>query len=316
MDSITLHLKGDNILLNYPEKSSILQKLELLNVYGTLTFEQSLMYERLKRGFNGEKQLASRLNSSLLDNYTAIYDLRLKVNESEIQVDCLLLIGQKIFLFEVKNYRGNYLFKNNQWFLASSGKEIKNPLHQVQRSELLLQEFFSEHHLSHPFSSKLIFIHPEFHLYQAPMHTSIIFPAQMEQFIQSLHLESAKPIEESFYTIADTLRKHHQTTSLYEQIPDISFSQLKKGIFCKQCKSVMAPFTHKTFVCRICKQKESKEKAVLRTIYNYQILFPDERITPERIFIWIGKTVSKRTIQRILIKHFSIHKNGPETFYQ
>lgn len=302
-------------MLNYPEKSIALLKLEILNKYHTLTSEQHLIYKRLKRGFEGEKTFAALLESYLSSNYHVLYDLRLRVNESEVQIDCLLFIHNTTFLFEIKNYHGNYFHSNNRWFLASSDKEIKNPLYQLQRSELLLKDFFYQQQISQPIISKLIFIHPEFHLYQAPMLSSIIFPTQLKQFFKLQRMEQDQPMKNNFSEIADTLLKHHQTMSLYEQVPRIQHSQLRKGIYCKDCTNKLTSFTKKTFICHVCKAIELKEKAILRCILNYRTLFPNEKITRDSAFHWIGKTTSIRTVQRVLAKHFSNSGNGSQSFY-
>lgn len=302
-------------MLNYPEKSIALQRLEILNKYHTLTSEQHLIYKRLKRGFAGEKAFATLLKNEVSSNYYVLYDLRLRVNESEVQIDCLLFIHNTAFLFEIKNYHGNYLHSNDRWYITSSEKEIKNPLYQLQRSELLLKEFFFQQQISQPIISKLIFIHPEFHLYQAPMLSSIIFPTQLKQFFKLQRMEQAQPMRNNFSKLAYTLQEHHQAISLYEQVPRIQLSQLRKGIYCKDCTNKMTSFTKKTFICHVCKTKEIKEKAILRCVLDYRTLFPNEKITKDSAFNWIGKTTSIRTVQRVLAKHFSKSGNGSQSFY-
>src|SRR5699024_8118626 len=98
----------------------------------TLDTEHHYTHERLQTGYEEEHTFATRLERELAQPLHALYYLQFKENGSELQVDCLLFIGQKIFLFEVKHYYGNYLINNNRWFLASTNKEIKSPLHQIQ----------------------------------------------------------------------------------------------------------------------------------------------------------------------------------------
>lgn len=292
--------KGEDYLLDYPQKPIALTKFEVLRRYMTLETEHHYTYERLKRGYEGEKMFATLLERELSQPFHALYDLQFKENGSEVQIDCLLFIGQKIFLFEVKHYYGNYLINNNRWFLASTNKEIKSPLHQIQRSTLLLKDFFSHYHITEPIISKLVFTHPEFYLYQAPYNSSMIFPNQLNQLIKSLQIEQVHPLKQDFLNIINTLKNSHLTTLVHEQVPAIQYNQLKKGVFCKTCSKKMKNLNQKKFYCAHCKQSELKKNVVLKRIADYQILFPHEILTADRLFEWIGKTTTKRTVQRIL----------------
>src|SRR5699024_9269333 len=227
--------KGEDYLLDYPQKPIALTKFEVLRRYMTLETEHHYTYERLKRGYEGEKMFATLLERELSQPFHALYDLQFKENGSEVQIDCLLFIGQKIYLFEVKHYYGNYLINNYRWFLASANKEIKSQLHQIHRSTLLIKDFFSHYHLTEPIISILGFIHPEFSLYQAPYNSSIIFPKQVNQLIKSLQIQQVQPLTQDFLNIINTLKNSHLTTLVHEQAPAIQYNQLKKGVFCKTC---------------------------------------------------------------------------------
>lgn len=287
-------------MLDYPQKPIALTKFEVLQRYMTLETEHHYTYERLKRGYEGEKVFAALFERELSQPFHALYDLQLKKNGSEVQIDCLLFIGQKIFLFEVKHYSGNYLIDNNRWFLASTNKEIKSPLHQIQRSTLLLKDFFSHFQITDPIISKLVFTHPEFYLYQAPYISSIIFPNQLNQLTKSLRKKQFQPLKQEFSNIINTLTQSHHTTSVYEDFPAIQYNLLKKGVFCKACNKKMKNLSQKKYFCSHCKQSEFKKNVVLKRISDYQILFPHETLTADRLFDWIGKTTTKRTVQRIL----------------
>src|SRR5699024_12357916 len=110
----------EDYLLDKQKKPNTLMKFEVLLRYMTHETEQQYTYERLKRGYEGEKMFATLLERKLSQPFHALYDLQFKENGSEVQIDCLLFIGQKIFLFELIHYYVNYLINNYRWFISST----------------------------------------------------------------------------------------------------------------------------------------------------------------------------------------------------
>ncbi|WP_442874236.1 hypothetical protein [Cytobacillus sp. NCCP-133] len=64
--------------------------------------------------------------------------------------------------------------------------EVKNPLLQLQRSESLLRRLLQELGYKSPLKAFIIFINPEFHLYQATKNLPAIFPAQINRFMDKI----------------------------------------------------------------------------------------------------------------------------------
>ncbi|MGN7297807.1 nuclease-related domain-containing protein [Ferdinandcohnia sp. SAFN-114] len=54
-------------------------------------------------------------------------------------MDSLLVSPPKIHIFEVKNFEGDFLIEDNRMRLIS-GKEIKNPLIHLSRTESLFRQ--------------------------------------------------------------------------------------------------------------------------------------------------------------------------------
>src|SRR5699024_786434 len=115
-------------------------------------------------------------------------------------------------------------------------KEIKSPLHQIQRSTLLLKDFFSHYHITEPIISKLVFTHPEFYLYQAPYNSSMIFPNQLNQIIKSLQIEQVQQLKQDFLNI---IKKSQITILVHDQVPAIQNNILKKDVCFKICSKKM-----------------------------------------------------------------------------
>src|SRR5690625_1679348 len=161
--------------------------LHLLYSRMNLSASERRQYENLHKGYKGEQKLHDLLHKQLSPDYLVVNDLLLKSNNTEFQIDTLLIGQNKIYPLEVKNYEGDFYIQKDNWYSVSSGNEIRNPLHQLKRSELLLQKFLQHIEVDFSIEPYLIFINPEFYLYQATLDLPIIFPTQVNRFIQQLN---------------------------------------------------------------------------------------------------------------------------------
>ncbi|GLB59644.1 nuclease-related domain-containing protein [Cytobacillus sp. NCCP-133] len=115
----------------------------------------------LEKGFSGELQFDRMLQEGPSD-WIILNGLLLESNNTMFQIDTLLIAGGTIYVFEVKNYEGDYYIENERWYSLLSKSEIKNPLLQLQRSETLLRGLLKELGFNLIIKSHLVFINPCF----------------------------------------------------------------------------------------------------------------------------------------------------------
>src|SRR5699024_11673776 len=70
---------------------------------------------------------------------------------------------------------------------------IRNPLHQLQRAEDLLRETLHDYAFYPHIQSIVVFVNPEFYLYQAPVQSNMIFPPQIKKFLFQLSKKASYP---------------------------------------------------------------------------------------------------------------------------
>lgn len=175
-------------MFTQPKKTKALKILEVLKKRTTLLTEQQDMYKRLSNGYHGERKFASLLQKHLHHSYISLFDAHLNVNGIECQIDCLLIFQNDIYLLQIKSYRGDYYTENNRWYSVSTGEERKNPLQQLNRSNLLMREFISQTHSHLNLKSYIIFVNHDYYLYPAPLNIPIIFQARSNAFCASSKL--------------------------------------------------------------------------------------------------------------------------------
>ncbi len=256
-------------------------------------------YHNIEKGFEGERQLYKKLDS-ITNELNILHDLYFEQNKSPIQIDFLLLTHGKPILIEVKNFEGEYFIKEDRWYKLS-GKEIKNPLIQLQRTETNFRQLLTSYNFNNSFESYIVFVNPQFTLLTAPINKQIILPTQLPRFIKylSCHLSNSAA-QSSLYM---KLISMNMIESRRSSVPAYLYENLCKGVNCSRCGARMMA-RQSILYCGVCGYEEKVEKGILRSIKELELLFPNKKITTNLIFDWCGEIVSSRRTQKVLNQHF------------
>lgn len=297
-----------------PEPSLSYQLLHVLSQRKKLNHEEVTRKRHLKRGLEGEERFFNLLQESLVAPCIPIFNLQLEVNMNEFQIDCLLIFYDVIYLIEVKNYYGDYKVAGDHWENIRTKTSIKNPLHQLTRSNMLLKSWLNMHQVSLPIIPRLAFVNTNFFLYEASESMPIIFPSQHGTFLKNLHVHTQSLSNQEEQLVAK-LKSAHIKQSRHEYIPNYIYDELSKNVFCQKCFTAILEFRRKYFYCHQCGNRELVEIALFRSIKEFQLLFPETSIQVNTIERWIGNILSKNKIRHCLLKHFRRQGNGRGTYY-
>lgn len=269
-------------------------------------------YQHLEKGYAGEL-LFDEYVSTLTNEFLLLNDVLLDFGNNLFQMDSLAIFQESVLLFEVKNFEGDFFVRGDRWY-ASSDKEIKNPLEQLQRSEALLRRFLQEHGCTLPIEPLLVFVNPEFTLYQAPIKTPIIHPTQIQRLLRTLAIKPTKTTH-LHEKIANKLLTHHLSKSPIIRKPDYSYEMLQKGIYCSHCYTFFKEATETRLVCT-CGTIESIDDAIVRNVHEFMLLFPYEIVTTNVIYVWCGGVVkSRKTVRRVLSQNFMKKGYKQKTYF-
>ncbi|MBD7939525.1 NERD domain-containing protein [Cytobacillus sp. Sa5YUA1] len=290
-----------------------LQLFRALSARKEFSLEESQYFHSLQKGYEGEKRWQEYLKE-LPPEIPILYDLTLNINHTTFQIDALIIYQQHITFFEVKNYSGNFTSQDRHWY-HSTDKEIKNPSIQIERNETLIRQFFKQHHLHLTFDYLLIFVNSEFMLYDATPRKNLILPPQIPSLIKKLKQISHTPTIHHTKIIQTLLS--HQTEQPLFVIPDYTYHDVAKGLFCKKCNQRMERMANRNrMICTSCKTVYSFESALLNLIDEFSILFAPMRITNQVIYEWCNRIISKSTIRRVLGHHYALKGNGRGAYYE
>ncbi|TKC18240.1 nuclease-related domain-containing protein [Robertmurraya kyonggiensis] len=308
-------MKGcDYLILKPRSESSELLILRALSPRKNFTEKERQYYLGLEKGYEGELKF-DKLMETHLNEIPFLNDLLLEQNNSLFQIDSLGCSKDGLYLFDIKNFEGDFIVDGETW-KTTNGTELKNPIHQSTRCETLFRKYLLERKFNLPIKSYLIFINPHFTLYNAPINPSIILPTQLDKFIEKLQMDISNP-GTKYTKLVERILSDHRSGYPNPNLPKYEYGELKKGVFCSECRSNMLSDLDRTgkVFCGGCRNVESLESAVLRSIWDFQLLFPEKKVTTVEIFKWCNGIVGYRTILRILIKNFKREGNGKATFY-
>ncbi|WP_066063577.1 nuclease-related domain-containing protein [Neobacillus soli] len=288
--------------------------LRILDVRGKLSLAEHKYYVNKEKGFKGEVQF-DLLTEKLQSDCLILNDLLLEVDNSTFQLDTTIIYQDLIYPFEVKNYESDFIYKPDM-LVTTSGMEYKNPLDQLNRSKFLLSQLLQKLGYHLVIEGSVVFINPEFTLYQAPPNVPFIFPTQLNRLMKKLNALPSK-LTNRHRKLADKLVSLHQTKSNYTKLPPYKYDGLRKGNTCAVCRSfkVTVPADERKIVCA-CGHVERIEDAILRNVKEIQLLFPEKKITTNCVHEWCGGIVSQKVIKRILKQSFEQKGKKKHTYYE
>ncbi len=298
---------------NQPQHPLELKIFQSLQARKDLSNDGENAYNNYLKGYKGEMKFSQFLTQLLPRDRILLHSLRLLNDGSEFQVDSMLFWHNTIYLFEVKNFSGDFYIKNKNWYVASTGKEINNPHIQLSRSDSLLRQKVQKLGFNHNIYSYLVFVHPEFTLFQAPMNLPMILPGQMNRFFRKLTQNPYTPRDQD-RQLAHIFVESNIVRSSHERLPEYYYGDLKKGIICRKCSRFMSLFNKNIVICPACGSKETNNEAIIRSVHEFHLLFPEKQISTGNISQWT-QLISPKSIRRVLSKNFRVVRKGRSTFY-
>ena len=286
--------------------------LESLYYREGLSFEDKKRYENHVKGFDGEQQFDQFMNHSKLQG-SVVNDLLLSSEETHYQFDSIVILSNQVNIYEVKNYTGEYSYENGGLF-SKSGFNLQDPVGQVKRKKSYLHNKLLAKGYSNKINIYVVFINPDFYIYNLPPTDSILFVGQLNRHFQELSRLS-QPLRSQDQKLAQALVKQHNENYRPDNLPPYHFNDLRKGILCAHCSSFDYTDTRQTRLCLSCGYKETIADAIYRSVLEFQVLFPEIPVSVSIIYEWCGGVYSKYRIRVLLNKKMSVYPNGPKTNY-
>lgn len=269
---------------------------------------------RETKGHDGERKLYDELKKLTTDHIILSNLFFETKDEQKFQIDHLLLIGNVLFIYEVKNYEGEWNY-GSELFVKRNNFSCPNPLIQLTRTKNCLKQLLQDlGFLGIEVKAAVAFVNPHFTLFNVPMGKALILPTQIVHHIQMMN---------QFESITDSLRKiaqkllenQSQANPFRKNIPPYRFEELKKGLRCKNCGDFVHPTTTKSYHCSSCTCFGNVSEAILAAASEFRRLFPDRKLTVQTLYEWSGKSCPKQRFSNVLRANFKMQGKYRGTYY-
>ncbi|MBS4212252.1 nuclease-related domain-containing protein [Neobacillus rhizophilus] len=287
--------------------------LRALNLRMKLSDKDRRKYYALEKGYQGEVMF-DVLTEGLKNNCIVLNGLLFKLKEKHFQIDTIIIFQKTIYLIDVKNFEGDFIYKSDPDRFCKNDTEIDDPILQLFRSESKLRQLLDEYRFNLMVESYVVHINPTFTLYNAPQNNHVTLPTQINRFIRKLE-NIPSNLNGGHERLADLLISLDQGDYPNAPKPAYSYEELKKGPYCSKCHSFSVSVGERKMVCNTCGCEERLESVVRRFVRELILLFPERQITTSEVYEWCGCAVPRKTIGRVLKQNYKVMSSGKWTYY-
>ena len=269
----------------------------------------------MEKGYEGEKAFDSLLGETVQAEVLVLNDLLLSISDQSVQIDALVITAETAYLYEIKNYKGDYQMKDRQ-LLTLTGKEIGNPLTQLSRTTSLVRQLFQQWHTELSVVGSVIYVNPTFTLYHASPKDPLILPNQIQAHFSKLDSQHVALNRNHRYLAERLLSQHRNDANFHQLIPEYGYQNLRLGVTCRECGSFDIQLNQRMSYCRKCKYSCSTDDMILEQIKEFKLLFPQEKLTTKVVYDWCSESISKARITRVLSSEYTRMGQTHGTFFE
>lgn len=302
-------------ILKTRQPSDLLRGLNYLDKRFELKEPEKRYLINLQEGLRGDTAFDDKISQLINKEAIVLNDLLLLNKGLSFQVDSLLISSHGVYVFEIRNYAGRYV-RLAEGFSTIRGQEVADPLIQLNRTASFLKQLLKEWGSGLTVTAQLVFIHPQFSLYNARVEDPIILPNQIDEYLEDLNTKSRMLSREHHDLARRILKLHDDDSPVQKQLPYYSYKELKKGLSCNACGSFDLLITQRSCYCKSCFVKRAVTDVILDNIEELQFLFPETTLTTAKVNEWCGDAVHFRRMRKVLKEHYTATGATSERVYE
>ncbi|SHN26578.1 nuclease-related domain-containing protein [Gracilibacillus kekensis] len=219
------------------------------------------LFRRELSGYLGEKSLPYYVDLTNTTSHYDLYSLRLKPHHHYFQIDGLFLFPTFFLITEVKHLKGKlFINESNQLIQIKDQVEkvYQHPLTQANLQKTQLQPLLTT--LGYP---------------DIPVHPVAIFTHDQAQL--SFHHPDMIPVQQFPYLLQKLVSNYNERIYGMDQLSQLSkelvtlhqersltflepkrevLSNIRRGVFCPNCKPKVMRWTHGTWTCSMCGHRD------------------------------------------------------------
>ncbi|WP_188006750.1 NERD domain-containing protein [Sporosarcina sp. ANT_H38] len=214
-----------------------------------------------KAGYGGEQHSDKHLlEFKPRYPHAILHDICLKQNGVYFQMDSIIITPAFILIIEVKNIAGKIIVKSNptqfiQESPTAERKVLNNPISQLERKKLFLDDWLKQRKIDIPISGIVAFAFTNELLFENDPPMKIIFTNEVSTYLYSLKVQNEIMSKNAIRQLAFELTNNHQE---YDPFPltksmRISPTDILPGVICPICSSKGMQWKNRKWACQKCK---------------------------------------------------------------
>lgn len=239
--------------------------------------QEERQLNKLELGFSGEVMFDTLLEPYMLKkNILHIPNFTFHVGEEkkEVQIDNIVVAGDCMFIFEIKNYQFDLHMGEDQQLSFDNGDAYKQLSSQMNYEYEGLRQLMRPYHFDFKIHPYAVFINPFQTIYGLRQESNILVHSNVRKFLGRRMLENQFVNED----VRRYILKHYSPVSKHDKDYDIPVSQMKPGVFCHDCWGEVARLTRYKYRCHGCARIYSCSEAIellaleLRTLNRHAVI--------------------------------------------
>lgn len=264
-----------------------------------------------KHGFFGECLYDQLFDEAGHDNLYIFRDIYLVAGKSGAQYDSIIISGDAVTVNEIKNYSGEYYYKNGR-LIKNNEVVPDNPFTQVDRAVGKLYRIFRDNRVTADITGKVVFPNDDFRLYSEDnsIWKNIVIRMDLKKYFRQFNAGYNTEKADRYVSL---IRGHVTENPYFNGNSDIE--GIRRGLYCGECGSFELKKGRFQLTCLKCGTIESNETHLLRAMSDHKFLYYKQPMTKRSLLELIDNIFHENTVYRALQKHCYINKNGPCTSY-
>jgi len=211
--------------------------------------------------------------------------------DQEIQIDNIIIAGDRMFTFEVKNYNFDLIYAEGQW-TYENGRKFGDPMLQVGRQKAALQGFLDKAGFSINLYGTIVFINRDQTIFRLPDNPEILVWSNMRKKLR-------KVLHSNRYDHSDLigrLEAERLEESQYQGDVGVVFDKLKTGIFCGDCGGRLMKRSNYNYDCVQCSKVWPVLMVAKNLVEEIKVLNRTWKMSPSKLHKYSGGAISESCI--------------------
>ena len=276
-----------------------------------LNFDDARNFRVYESGYSGECLYDKIFDEAGHDNLYIFRDVYLAAGKSGAQYDSIIISGDAITVNEIKNYSGEYYYKNGR-FIKNGEVVPDNPFTQLDRAVGKLYRICRNARMAAEISGTVVFPNDDFKLYSEDnsIWKNVVIRMDLKKYFRKFKGDYNTEKAERLVSL---IRTHISENPYFNGSTNVK--GVRRGLYCGRCGDFNLIKMRYHRQCSGCGTKESNETHMLRVMSDYKYLFYGEGMTRRRLAELIGNDFHPEVLRRALGKYCTKNKKGKNTEY-